>query len=290
MAKKSASEKSAGEAPKEEKIPPKRGTAISKITVDYWKTKAHLAQMGIKKDLEYQSRSRQFAKGYEIKGEVVFNDDTKGDKITKQIIAMNMNDWDQKDLTRRLIIRTFTELVGESGGRFIGGIECSILESLQLSMSGDKPLSVLILVIPDSDYLIRIFRMRRIKGDSFVFVLPPGEKDKNFHFIEIAGKMGAGDDFNIKEGDEIIGDIDDKVLDFGGKYVISIKNLDYQYSKVLLQALILFCCALKWLKDLEKDIDKLYDMIQHKEKIPQINFNPFMEELDLFKNPRKFKS
>jgi hypothetical protein len=269
--------------------PARRGKAINKITVDYWKTKMHTAVIGIKKDIEYQAKTPQFTKEYEIKGAVYFNDDKSGNEFTTQVIAINKNDWEVKPLERRLMLRTFTTLEGDKGGRYMGGIELSMLESLELSMAaGDKPLACLIVTLPDYPYLTRIYKIRRITGDSFCFILPPPETTDRFLVIELAWKAGAGNDFNIKEGDEVIGDIDDKVLDIGGKFEIAIKKEEYQNYKELHQILVLFCCAMKYLKETEDDIEKLLKQVQKKKGILETNFKPFLSELDFFKNPRKF--
>ena len=144
---------------------------------------------------------------------VYFNDDKNGEKNTNQVIAVNLADLGQKPLERRLLVRNFTVIDGDKGGRYLGGIEMSMLDSLQVSLAaGEKPISVMVVQLPNFEYLIRIYRIRKIHGDSFCFMIPPDEKDERFMFFELAGKAGAGDDFNIKEGDEIIGDIDENEI------------------------------------------------------------------------------
>ena len=186
-------------AKKTSESPAKRGVEISKICVDYWKTKMHGAPMGIKKDLEYIAKPPQFTKEYEIKGGVYFNDDKNGEKNTNQVIAVNLADLGQKPLERRLLVRNFTVIDGDKGGRYLGGIEMSMLDSLQVSLAaGEKPISVMVVQLPNFEYLIRIYRIRKIHGDSFCFMIPPDEKDERLMFVELAGEVGAGDDFDVK--------------------------------------------------------------------------------------------
>jgi hypothetical protein len=277
------------EKKKTETTPKKRGTPISKVVVNYWKTKLHAATIGIKKDLEYRSKSPQFTKEYEVRGEIYFNDDKEGKTITNQIVALNLNDFEKPALERRLMIRTFTGLDDEGGGRFIGGIEHSMLESINLSNVVGKPVPVFILHIQGYEYLIRVVRERTITTNRFTFCLLPDDDEKMVHFIEIVGKVGFGDDFNIMENSVKIGEIDDRKLDIGGKYDITITQEKYQYHKSFVQMIIMFCCALKYLDEVEKDTGQMWEKMK-KEKNPLENsFIPITQELDLFKNPRRIK-
>jgi hypothetical protein len=283
MAKKKPSSK------KKQKTTKKRGDPVKKITINFWKTKMHSATMGIKKELQYQAKARQFTKEFDIIGEIFFNGDKKGEKMTKQVVALNKVDFEKPKEEKRLMMRTFTFLDDETGGNFKGGIEESVLESINQSIIADKVLSIFVAAIPGTDYIVRISRMRTLTGNKFGFPLLPDKNSDNARFIQLIGKIGAGDDFNIMEGDKKIGEIDGKKFDLGGKFDIEIDDEEFQYHKNFLQLMILFTSVLKFLKECENDTKYILDRVSNKKKYPDFVYTPVKQELNLLKNPRRTK-
>ncbi|MCP4761652.1 MAG: hypothetical protein GY870_07710 [archaeon] len=276
------------EKSKKEKKGKKKGKSIEKISVNFWRTKIHGTTMGMKVDLSYEAKSRQFSKNFDIVGKVTFNGDEDGEKFTTQVVAVDTKKWDD---TKRLLIRTFTELKDNSGGNYKGGIELSILESINTSHVAQKSLPVFIASIAGFELLTRMTKMRTVKGNHFFFPILPetGDSEKIVHFIRISGKVGMGDDFNVFDGEEKIAVIDDRKMDIGGKYDIKILSEEYQKNKRFTQLIILFSAVLKFMNDCEKDINELLDKIQDEKKFADFKYIPDPSELQLFKNPRRLK-
>lgn len=58
-----------------------KGNPVSKIVVNFFRTKIHAVTMGFKKELGYEAKSRQYTKGFDIVGEVTFNGKKKMHKL-----------------------------------------------------------------------------------------------------------------------------------------------------------------------------------------------------------------
>ena len=115
-----------------------------------------------------------------------------------------------------------------------------------------------------------------------MFPILPNKKDDPVQLITLDGKLGAGDDFHILAGEKKVGKINGKII--GGKFVITITNEDLQYDKTFHQLLILFCCALKYLDDVEDDIKTMVKNGKNNDLYEIDNY-----ELKLFQNPRRMK-
>lgn len=258
---------------------------VSKIVVNFYRTKIHGATMGFKKELGYEAKSRQFTKGFDIVGEVSFN----GNKGS-QIVAINTKKWeDTSQGGKRLLIRSFTKMEDEKGGNFKGGIELSVLESINVSHIAKRSLPVFIMVIPGFEYLTRISKMKTLKGKKFFFPILPDDDIKHVRFIRLVSKVGFGDDFNVFEGEEKIAEIDDKKMDIGGKFQIKIISELYKSDKIFHQMIILVASMLKFLGDCEDDINSMLDKISSDKDIESFKYIPDSQELMLFKNPRRMK-
>jgi len=194
--------------------------------------------------------------------------------------------WDE---SKRLLIRTFTELEDNKGGNFTGGIELSIMESINVSHIAKKSLPVFIIMLPNFEYLTRITKMKTIKGRKLFFPLLPDENDGYVRFIRVVSKIGFGDDFDVMEGEEKIAEIDDRKMDLGGKYEIKIISEEYQSDRRFQQMMILISAMLKFLEECETDIDTLLDKIKEESDIESFKYTPDKQELLLFKNPRRLK-
>ncbi len=287
MAKKKKEKKGKKEK-KEEKVETKKSSdkVYKRIEVDFWKTSAHMSELGLHKDLKYSAKSRYFTDKYEIEGDITID----GDSNKRQVIAYNEKSWKAKNLEDRdLKIRTFTPVKEGKGGNFTGGIELSTAESLIQSyhIKGD-PGIILIVNLPQNKNLYRIIRSRRLKGWKFAFPLLPEKDVDHLRVFEIKGKVGLGLDFEVTEKERKIADIDGKKLNLGGKWEIEIYDEELSKHRTFTKILALFACACKFLEAGEKTIKKIFKKFDD----PKSDFKyvPDKEELDLFKNPRRLKA
>lgn len=279
--------------------------ANSEIIVNFWKTKLHDASLGIRQKQQYRSKSRKYTKGMEVRGEVAFK--KKGEKDedqTKMIIGFNTDFWesedsaylkrhDPKELYKRLSIRLFTELKDDKGGNWMGSLEQSLTEAIVSSMTQDKPLPLFIMDVPRYEYLIRLSKGKTLTGHRYCFALIPDRDwsyslENKVRFFSIQSKrMTVGLDFRVYElgglnDDEVVAKIDEKKFDLGGKWVIKILDSSLEKNHVFKHILILFCCACKYLDQINDNLQELYELLSK-----EGNFlDTINEELSFFKNPR----
>ena len=285
--KKKEKEKKKKTEKKEKKVETKKSTdqVYKKIEVDFWKTSAHISELGIHKDLKYSAKSRYFTDKYEIEGDITVD----GNKDKREVIAYNEQSWKAKELMDRdLKIRTFTPIRDDKGGTFKGGIEISTTESLIQSYHiKEDPGVILIVNLPQNRNLYRIIRSRRYKGWKFAFPLIPEKDGESLRVFEIKGKVGLGLDFKVTEKERKIADIDGKKLNLGGKWEIEIFDEELSKNKTFTKILSLFACACKFLEASEKTVKELFKKFDDPKS--DFKFFPDKEELDLFKNPRRLK-
>lgn len=277
--KKEKKEKKGKKEKKEEKV-------YKRIEVDFWRTSAHMSELGLHKGLKYSAKSRYFTNRYEIEGDITID----GNSDKRQVIAYNEKSWKAKTFEDRdLKIRTFTPIKEDKGGNFTGGIELSTTESLIQSyhIKGD-PGVILIVNLPQNKNLYRIIRSRRLKGWKFAFPLLPEKDVDHLRVFEIKGKVGLGLDFEVTEKERKIADIDGKKLNLGGKWEIEIFDEELSKNKTFTKILTLFACACKFLEVAEKTVKELFKKFDDPKS--DFKFSPDKEELDLFKNPRRLKA
>ncbi|MFX0099176.1 MAG: hypothetical protein ACFFCS_06300 [Candidatus Hodarchaeota archaeon] len=279
--------------------------STAQVIINFWRTKLHDATIGVKQMEQYRSRSRKWNKGMQPRGEVTFKTkDKKDGKQGKLTVGFNTDFYDLSDsayakrhdptdLYKRISIRLFTELAKGKGGNWAGSLEQSITETISNSIAQGKPLPVFILDIPRYEYLIRLVRGRTIVGHHYNFALIPDKEwsyslPKQVRFFSIESKkVAVGLDFNVKEiggmnDGKAVAEVDEKKMDIGGKWVLSIKDPSLESNHVFKHVMILFCCLCKYLDEVNSQTEKLYKMVQEKGKF----LDTINEELSYFRNPR----
>jgi hypothetical protein len=234
------------------------GKDYTLIEVDLWATSLHDAKIGIRQQAQYQSKSRQFTKGTEVIGEVVFHtgwgenrqkekykevvtidleywDTGKKSKIM-QIVNDRYSDYDQKKfarMMRKLMIKTFIGLdrkqEGTMKGRWTGGIEDSQVMSITMTF-GDRrrrnPLPFFYVDVPGFKYRVPVMRVHTIIGDRYVFPLIDDETNTTVPYIIEGRRFTPGQDYNVYDGRtmEKIAFINDVALNIGGKVDIKFQK------------------------------------------------------------------
>lgn len=266
-----------------------------RIIVNYWATKLHSDTVGIKKQAQQRAASRQFTKGMEIQGEVEF----KGKDSKRMVIAFNEDRWKLDDdgelvkkykkkeiakLHRRIILKTFTELEEEKGGRWTGTLESSLIDSMSMSIGTRKPLPMFKIILPGDKYVYNLYRTHTITGQRYMFYLMDKKTQELRHF-EIEGQAFAiGEDFRVEDSatGKKVAYIDGKVIDLGGKWEIKLKDKELAANSTFRQILILFACLSKFIGDVNESVTDLYKQITKK----KYKFVPDAYERSFYKNPR----
>lgn len=273
---------------------------IQFMDVDFFRKEKENLLWNLKvKDMRAQDR--RFGANFGIIGDVEFNKDTVGnDDIRKQYIVIDSERWklkEKNDQSSRLIMRCFDDVVTDKdkdkkvGGTFRGGLELSMIDSLNLSIAAKKPLPSLYMFLPQINTLTQFYEQRRIGFKQFVFPLYPIDKEPT-RFFKMIATVGIGDDFNIFEVGRKgkVAHIDHKPFNIGGRFEVEIFADDLQTHKTFPQILILACCMIKFLDDIDKLVDSLLkDVFNDKEDDVGFQFNVNPEELELLKNPRYLK-
>ena len=267
---------------------------IEKIEVNFWRTKAHGQTMGVKQEAQWQAASRQFSKTMEVRGIIKY----KKEKENAQIIGLNQGFWDTEEpdsmlnkkfgefakLNKRLVIKTFTDLKDDKGGKWTGSLELSLTESLLLTIGERDVMPVFIMIMPRYKYNFKLIRVHTRKGARYMFPLISPDGD-TIQFFEIEKKGASwGLDFRVEDArtEKEVAEVDGKKLDIGGKWIVKIKDETLAKNRIFRQTLILFAASCKFLGEVEDNIKALYEAY----KKENYEFKPIGHEMSLFYNPR----
>ncbi len=269
-------------------------TQVKKISVNFfrnvrtnifWKFKTKYIKAG----------QTQFGANFGIVGDVHFNDEKE--EIRKQYVAIDTKRWDldgkDNNFESRLLFRAFQGLVEnektgkKTGGSYQGGLELSVLNSLNLSLGARRALSSFYMVLPGFRYLTQVYQKRTYVVANYVLPLYP-VGDEPVRFFKIKRRMRFGHNYKVTEvgRKEPVANIYHKRWNIGGRYDIYIDDEDLQYHKNFAQLLILFVGIIRYRKEVEALIKKL---IKEKSKVDDdigYRFEANKEELALFRNPR----
>jgi hypothetical protein len=277
-------------------------TQIRHIEVDFFrKEKEHILWKLKLKDL--RALNRRFGQNFGIIGDVEFNKDVKGETIRKQYVTIDSDRWNLKDKNtqeNRLVMRCFDDVVEDKdkkrkvGGMFRGGIELSMLNSLNLSIAAKRPLSSFMIFLPNLVTMTQIFQKRLLWFNFFkryVFPLYPIDREP-VRYFKVIGEIGVGDDYRVHEVGRKgrVATIDHKVFNIAGKYEVDIHAEDLQYHKTFPQILILTCCMINYVKEVEKIIKPLLsDVFHNREYETGFRFLANPSDIEILKNPRYLK-
>ena len=243
------------------------------IHVDFWRTGMHKVEVGIKKQQEIMSKSRQFTKGMDIIGEIK----EKGD--TTRYIAIREDEWEQSEEKKRLILKLFTKGFG-----WKGTVEQLVAKSLAQSIAAKKPLIVFSVNLAGTDSLITLERVTRPRSfNQKVYAFSLIEDGKAYPFYIMENRLTFGKDWTLKNmQNKKIADINGSVLNIGGKYVIRVPSKGV--PKDLDDFLIMFTGISQHLEEAEKAVKS---WMKHAKKSKEMGVTIDKDEEMLYRNPRK---
>lgn len=245
--------------------------------VDLWKTGAHGVEVGLKKEEELRSKSRQFTKDMDIIGEVKRNGEENG------YVAFRESPWKVENPNKYLVIKYFSKSIN-----WKASLEQLVAKSLMQSLSADLPLPTFMINIAKSEYLITLEKIRRkpkIGKDMFAFSLIGDEYAVYTYSIETDRFSVGSDWFVYDEQRNKIADIDGAKFNIGGKFTIKLDTSNPNYIPLLDSVLILFATINRYLDELEENLDESIKLIREKKEKAQIT----KEEAALYLNPRRVK-
>ncbi|MEX2680688.1 MAG: hypothetical protein Q6373_003760 [Candidatus Sigynarchaeota archaeon] len=272
----------APEAEVEDKTPLKPGEKFEKkVEVDFWMTNLHGAEIGIYQKERFMAKNRAFSRNLDLVGAV--REEGKPDGMFG-IDKDNWHDVPEKDLaTKRMVLKWFNS---ESVAH-LGTIEQLVGNSLAASIASDDELPVFKCVIPNYDFLVDLkkehTRLPKV-GEMFACSIKIVKEDRWMPVIFDEKRATIGSDWDVKIGDgkRTVAKIDEKLLNVGGKFIITFLDKDLYRIPPFFKTVILFSMMLKFKKDIMSGIAKLRDLVEKGKA--KLNLVP--QEEKLFWNPR----
>ncbi|MGY5877129.1 MAG: hypothetical protein RTU30_15365 [Candidatus Thorarchaeota archaeon] len=254
---------------------------------DLFATDLHSKEFGHRQHEYWRSKSRQFSKDAEIFGSIKeakrkTHKDKLPDLKESGFIIIRKSLWtDTDELSRRLVIKLFSE-----SGNWIASLEEMIAEEYSLTYSSGIPITVFVVMCRESEvvtYIRQVFRGATAMENFAFYILGP---DNTFEVFRIERKrVSAGGDYNVKRlsGGQTIAEIDSKLGDIGGEYIVKIKDPVLAQNEWFCRVLQCFSVMLRFRDPIKAKIDKgLKRWLKQK-------FEPLQHryEMSLLANPRK---
>jgi len=268
---------------KKEKLKKQPRKVARKIVVDFWLTNLHDAEIGIYQKERFMAKNRMFSRSLELIGAV--KEEGKPDGMFGYL----SESWDNiplKDIAkRRLVMKWFNS----ESVVWLGTIEEMVLYSIQNTYGSTVPVPAFKVMIPKSKYIIDLAE-KKTKfpklGEIYTFSLKDEKKDEWHVFTFDEDRLTIGSDWSILHGDdELIGKIDEKVVNIGGKFVIELYESAWLNMPGLVNVIVLFTMTLKFNKEIQKKIKKIIEYLE----LNKIKLNISASEEKFMMNPRVFR-
>ena len=271
--------------PKDER---KVGPIYKVFSQDLYATDLHGDELGVRQAEVWRSKSRQFSRDAEIIGKI----SEAGRKDHKEklpslektgFIILRNSLWAEpkNHLDRRLVVKIFSD----SGG-WIGTLEEMVAEEYALTYSTGMPIVSFCVITKDNEYLTYVRQVYRGKFDmeNFAFyILAP---ENRFEAFRIERKrVAAGDDYSIirLNGGEKVADIDGKLADIGGEFIVKILDPILAQNDWFCRILQCFSIMLRFRNEIKSKLDEgVKKWIKGDYKPPLHRY-----EASLMGNPRK---
>ncbi|MHA1729638.1 MAG: hypothetical protein ACTSWY_13055 [Promethearchaeota archaeon] len=255
------------------------------VEVDLWLTNIHDAEMGVFQKERFMAKNRLFTRNLELVGAVHEKGESDG------MFGYDSRSWDDlplKDLAKkRLIIKWFNS---KSVG-WLGTIEEMVVNSISSSIGADDTLPSFKIILPRYKYVVNLqkehTKFPKI-GEIFTFALKDKKKDRWSIYSFNEKRLTVGSDWDILIGDhkdKVIGKINEKVLNIGGKFKVHFYDKNYHKDLRFFRVVILFTMMLKYKQEILDKIEKLIKYIDEGRIILDIA----ADEERFMMNPRALK-
>lgn len=244
---------------KTSKLKKEKKQVARKIEVDYWMTNLHDAEIGIYQRERFMAKNRQFARTLELVGAV--KEEGKPDGM----FGYMKDSWDDIPLQdigkKRLIIKWFNS----ESVVWLGTLEEMVVDGMVSTIGANDTLPAFNVMIPDNKYVIHLNKEHtKIPklGEIYTFSLKDEKSDEWHIFTFDEDRFTIGSDWSILHNDnELIGKIDEKILNIGGKFVIELYEGPWIKFKKLYNVICLFAMMLKFNREVQKKLNKMRDLI-----------------------------
>ncbi|TFG33575.1 hypothetical protein EU527_07875 [Candidatus Thorarchaeota archaeon] len=265
----------------------KVGPVFRILSQDLYATGFHGEGFGYRQDEMWRSKSRQFSKDADIIGKIEEaerrNEKEKLPAIERiGFFILRQSLWAKADeLDRRLVIKLFT-----NRGGWIATMEEMVAEEYAMSFASDEPLVAFTVLTKDNEINTWVKQYRRggLSTENYSFyILGP---NYTFETFRIEGARATlGDDFRVirLNGEDVVATIDSKFGDFGGQFVVKIKDSVLAKNDWFCNILQCFSIIIAYRDQIREKINKGFHLWRKGKRIPiQHRY-----EASLLANPRK---
>ena len=270
-----------------EKDPRKVGPVYRVFSQDLYGTGFHHEEMGFRQAEMWRSKSRQFSRDADIVGKIMERRKPMDKKrLTKPervgFIILRQSLWKQVDpLDRRLVVKLFT-----NKGGWIATMEEMVAEEYALSFGATEPLIAFTVLSRENEIVTWVKQLRRgaLTTENYVFyILGP---DKTFEVFRIEGiRATLGDDFRVLrlDGRKVVANIDSRFADFGGAYIVRIKDPVLAENEWFCRVLQCFSIMVNYRERIRAKLRKGMNQWKKGKREP----TQHRYEISLLANPRK---
>jgi len=264
-------------AKKKKKSTKKLKSLVKKIEVDFWSTGLHGAEIGIRQQEQWQSKSRAFSKDMEIFGEYKFNGKKEG------FFGIRKKEWEENN---RLIIKLFRETAKSLS--WISSIEERNALSVTKSLGANEVLPSFIVIQGKGKQMFPVEKVNTKlvtqgkMGEVYVFFISVEKGVEVLEFKEKRLTWGCDYEVNNHSTGEMVAFIDSKKFNVGGKVVLEIFNPEFAGNDEFVTIITAFATTLKYHDDINKKIEFLMKLVKDGSKL-SVSHN----EMQLYKNPRR---
>ncbi|MHA1679458.1 MAG: hypothetical protein ACTSUE_00465 [Promethearchaeota archaeon] len=256
---------------------------FKKVEVDFWLTNLHSAKIGIYQKERFMAKNRSFSRNLDLVGAV--HDAGRSDGM----FGYNTESWDkvnQKHLAKkRLVLKWFNS----KSVSHVGTIEEMIVDSISRSIGSNDTLPSFKIIIPRYKYVLNLqkehTKLPKI-GEIFTFAMKHEKADKWVVYSFDERRLTIGSDWTIKVRDgPVVGRIDEKLLNIGGKINVYFLNEELYKNKIFYRTVILFTMMLYFKQEILKKIVQIRRLL----KDGSIDLDIASDEELFYTNPRAIK-
>ncbi len=250
---------------------------IKKIDVDFWATSLHGAEIGIRQQAQWQSKSRAFSKDMEIIGEFKYNGEKEG------FFGIRQKEWEDNN---RLIIKLFKE--SENSLNWLSSIEERNALTIAKSLGANEILPSYIIIQGKGQQMLPVekvntkFVTQGKMGEVYVFFINVSKGVEVLEFKEKRLTWGCDYEVNNHSTGEMVAFIDSKKFNVGGKVVIDIYKPEFAENEEFIAVITSFATTLKYHDEINKKIENLMKLVKSGSKLSVSH-----EEMRLYRNPRR---
>ena len=247
-----------------------------RFKVDLWATDVNDVEIGIMKQTQHRSQSRQFTKDMEIIGQITDDGERTG------LIAFRQGLWeDETGPKKRLVIKLFSETLN-----WRASLDMMTGRSLQLTHgSGGVPVTAYSVNIARREQIIHVERSAHkwpLFPEKFSFFILSDDGPEFYRLRKDLFTIGA--DYTLfDQYDQKIGHIDRKLFNLGGAWKV---RIDADRANATLETVLqLFCAMLRFNNRSRRHIKGLADDMKAGRMTPKLDHH----EEDLYMNPRRMR-